>query len=162
MEIQLTMVPMANEVREADVLEVFERHHTHYEVHPYYVVLDQRPAGGRPVEQRIQAGFDVDLYGTLEREQVPVFHGEEARIVISHCRMIAQQIQAKIGRQCTIEVIPSEDSIVLDTHHHLDPEALLRIRISHERGLDQPKGPAEEEALKALQEALQAVQVKQA
>jgi hypothetical protein len=151
---------MANDVRELDVHEVLERHHARFEVLPYYVMVDQRSVGRPPVEQRIQAGFDVELYGTLEHEQFPLFHGEEGLTVVNHCKMIAQRIQSDVGHQCTIQVIPCFDSIILDTQHHFQPQAMLRIRICHQRGMDQPKGPAEEQALKALQDALHALQVK--
>jgi hypothetical protein len=31
---------------------------------------------------------------------------------------------------------------------------MMQIRISHDRGMDQPAGPSEEQALKAVREAL--------
>jgi hypothetical protein len=62
---------MATDVHKADIHDVLERYHVRYEVRPYYVVLDQRPAGAPSVERRIQAGFNVDLYATLEKS-VPV------------------------------------------------------------------------------------------
>jgi hypothetical protein len=150
---------MASDVREADIHEVLERHHTRYEVRPYYAELDQPSAGARPAEQRIQAGFDVDLYGTLETMQLPLFGSKEGRMVVNYFETIAQRIQSKIGQHCTIEVIADTDSLVLDTHQHFRPEAMLRIRISHARGLDQPEGPSEEQALKAIQETLHELEV---
>src|SRR5260370_20409502 len=147
-----------SDVREAYVHEVLEQHHARYEVRPYYVVLDQRPAGAPPREQRIQAGFDVDVYGTLEREQLPLYRSEGARTVVNYFQTIAQQIQSKVGQQCTIEVIPYADSMILDTHQHFQPQAMLRIRISHDRGLDQPEGPPEEQALMAIRETLHALE----
>ena len=145
---------MASNVRELDVREVLEAHHVRYEVRPYYVVFDQRPANAPPKAQKVQAGFDVDLYGFLEKEQLPLFHSEGARKVVKYFETVAQQISSKVGNSCTIEVIPYADSIVLDTHQHLQPEVMLRIRISHDRGLDQPQGPAEEQALLAVRETL--------
>ena len=68
---------MATDVREADVQEVLEQHHARYEVQPYYVILDQRPAGVPPIEQKVQSGFDVNLYGVVEKEQLPVFRSDE-------------------------------------------------------------------------------------
>jgi hypothetical protein len=38
---------------------------------------------------------------------------------------------------------------------------MLRIRISHDRGLDQPEGPAEEQALRAILESLRELKVRQ-
>ncbi|MGO9260569.1 MAG: hypothetical protein ACLQU1_30305 [Bryobacteraceae bacterium] len=43
--------------------EIFVRHHAHYEVSPYYTVLDVRTPGAAPRPKSIQAGFDVDVFG---------------------------------------------------------------------------------------------------
>jgi hypothetical protein len=153
---------MESDVRELDVHEVLESHHVRCEVRPYYVVLDQRPAGAPPKGQKVRAGFDVDLYGVLENETLPLYHSEEARRVVKHFETVAQEIQSKVGNHCTIEVMPYADSIVLDTHQHFQPEVMLRIRISHDRGLDQPQGSAEEQALIAVREALLGLGVRQA
>ena len=67
-----------------------------------------------------------------------------------------------VGQQYTIEIIPYVDSLVLDTHEHFQPEVMLRIRISHGRGLDQPEGPPEEKALNAIRETLHELEVRQA
>jgi len=153
---------MGSDVRELDVHEVLQSHHVRCEIRSYYVVLDQRPAGAPPKEQKVQAGFDVDLYGVLENEKLTLYYSEEARGVVKHFETVAQEIQSRVGNHCTIEVIPYADSMVLDTHQHFRPEVLLRIRISHDRGLDQPEGPAEEQALIAVREALLEVGVRQA
>src|SRR5258708_5364719 len=153
---------MAADFREAGIYEVFEQHHLPYEVRPYYVILDRRPAGAPPIEQKVQAGFDVDLYGALEKAQLPLYRSEGARMVVNYFEAVAQEIQSKAGQHCTIEVIPYEDSLVLDTHERFRPQVMLRIRISHARGLDQPEGPSEEQALEAMRETLHRLEVKEA
>lgn len=153
---------MASDLREADVHGVLERHHVRYEVHPYYVVSERRPVAAPPVDQRVQAGFDVDLFGTADKLQLPRFHSEEGHTVVHYFEVVAREVQSKIGQQCTIEVIPYVDSLVLDTHEHLQPEVMLRIRISHCRGLDQPEGSAEEQALTAIRDVLHSLEVRQA
>jgi hypothetical protein len=40
-------------------------------------------------------------------------------------------------------------TVVIDTRRRFQPEGMIRIRITHTRGLDQPCGPPEETALKA-------------
>jgi hypothetical protein len=145
---------MTPDVRKADIHEVLERYHVRYEVRPYYVIWDQRPEGAPPVQQKVQAGFDVDLYGAHENYQVPRLDSEDARTVIDYFESLAREIQSAAGQHCTIEVIPCPDSLVLDTQKHFQPQVMLQIRISHERGLDQPAGPSEEQALKAIRETL--------
>jgi len=152
---------MASDVREVDIHEVLERHQVRYEVRPYYVVLDQRPVDAPPIQQRVQAGFDVDLYGTLEKEELPLFQSEGARRVVDYFETIAKEIQLKVGHKCTIEIMPFIDSLVLDTHQHFQPQAMLRIRISHARGLDQPEGSPEEQALITIQGRLRELKVRE-
>jgi hypothetical protein len=153
---------MTPDVREADVHGVLERHRVRYEVHPYYVVSERRPVGAPPVDKRVRAGFDVDLFGTVDEMQLPRFQSQEGRTVVQYFEGVTRELQSKIGHQCTIEVIPGVESLVLDTHEHLQPEVMLRIRISHDRGLDQPEGPPEEQALAAIRDTLHKLGVRQA
>ena len=154
---------MASEVREADIHALLEERHVRYEVRPYYIVFERRPAGAAPVDQKIQAGFDVDLYGTLDKIQLPLFRSEEAHKIVDYFEKVAQEIQSKAEQHRTkVEVMPDEDSLVLDTKQHFQPEVMLRIRITHARGLDQPGGPSEEEALNRIREVLQELDVRQA
>jgi hypothetical protein len=153
---------MPTDVREADIHAVLEQHHVHYEARPYYVVLDQRPAGAPAIVTKVQAGFDVNLYGALENEQLPLYRSEGGRMVVNYFETVAQEIQSKAGQHCTIEVIPSTDSLVLDTHQHFCPQAMLQIRISHCRGLDLPAGTSEEQALEAIRQTLQKMGVREA
>ena len=151
-------------VSEAEVHAALERHHVRYEVRPYYVVWEQRVPGGRAVDQKIQAGFDVDLYGTLGKVQLPLFlESKEAHNVVDYFRMVAHEIQSKIEKHdTTVEVMPYENSLILDTQRHFQPEAMLRIRISHERGMNQPAGLPEEQALNGIREMLHGLKVKEA
>ena len=144
---------MATDVRNAEIHEILDRYHVRYEVRPYYVVWDQRPEGREPIEQRVNAGFDVDLYGALEKPQFPLFHTDDARAVVNYFESLAHEVQESVGQQCTIEITPSQ-SLVLNPQEHFQSQAMLQIRISHERGLDQPAGPPEQEALKQIREAL--------
>ena len=148
---------MASEVREADLHEILERHQVRYEVRPYYVVPE--PGSGR----KIQAGFDVFLYGTLDKMRLPLFGDAEGNKVVDYFQTAAEQIQSKREKyHTTVEVMPCGDSLVLDTHHHFRPEAVLQIRIGHDRGLDDPAGPSEEQALDEIHEILHELGVRQA
>jgi hypothetical protein len=144
---------MATDVRKPAIQEVLEKYHVRYEVCPYYVVWDQRPESAPEVSQRVQAGYNVDLYATLEKYQFPLFRTEDARMVLDHFGSLAQEVQSAAGQHCTVEIIPYQ-SLVLDAQKHFQPEAMLEIRISHERGIDQPAGASEEQALKAVRVAL--------
>jgi len=154
---------MESDSREADVREVLKRHDARYEVRPCYEMVDLHPVGAPAIAQRVQSGFDVDLYGTLlEKEHLPLYEIEGAGTVLDYFAKVAQNIQSDIGQHCTVRVITYSDSLVLDTGHDLRPEIMLRIRIGHTRGLDQAEGPAEEQALKAIRQVLGELEVKEA
>src|SRR5260370_25879183 len=120
---------MATDVREADIHEVLEQHHARYEVRPYYVILDQRPAGAPPIEQKVQAGFDVNLYGALEKEQLPLYRSEGARRVVNYFEAVALEIEANAGQHWNIEGTPYTDSLVPATTTHLHPQSILQLPI---------------------------------
>jgi hypothetical protein len=142
---------MSSDVHRVDIHDVLERHQVRYEVRPYYVAPR--------TEQKVQAGFDVNLYGTLATWRLPLYGSEEGRGIVEYFESVARKIQSKVGHLCTVEIIPESDSLILDPQHHFRPQAMLRIRISHDRGLDQPGGPAEEQALKAIRETLRELEV---
>jgi hypothetical protein len=145
---------MSSNISKVDIPDVLQRHQARYEVHSFYVAS---PSG-----KKVQAGFDVDLYGNLETWHLPLYSSEEGHRVVDYFESVAQEIQSNVGHDCTVEVIRDSDSLILDTQHHFRPEAMLRIRISHDRGLDQPAGPAEEQALNAIRETLHELKVREA
>jgi hypothetical protein len=147
----------------SNVRELMEGRHVHYEVSPYYVLLEERPSGARPTQRRVKAGFDVDLYGSIEKGRPPLSDrgDEQVRLTLGYLEDAAREIQEKIGKHCEIEIIPFEASVVLDTHEDLKPEAMLRIRITHSRGLAQPEGQPEEQALHEIREKLHELGVRE-
>jgi hypothetical protein len=154
---------MESEIREADVHEVLKRHDARYEVRPCYEMCDLHPVGASAIAQRVQSGFDIDLYGTLlEKEKLPLYEIEGAGTVLDYFAKVAQDIQSRIGQHCTVEVITYSDSLVFDTGHDFRPEIMLRIRIGHTRGLDQAEGSPEEQALEAVRQVLHDLDVREA
>jgi hypothetical protein len=137
---------MTSDARETEIHQLLERHDVKYEVRPYYEVLLLNPVGAPPIDKKVQAGFDVNLYGRLETEHFPLYSSEGAHKAVRYFEELAHDIESNIGQHCTVQVIP-DDSLVLDTRHNLRPEAMLTIRIAHCRGMGQPEGPAEEQAL---------------
>ena len=152
---------MTPDVRYADLRELLAGYRVWYEVRPYYVVLDQRPPGASLIQRKLQSGFDVNLYAVLQTAQFDLDRNQDARMVRSRFSSAAKEIQSQVGQNCTVEVIPYGESVILDTHEHFQPEAMLQIRISHCRGLDQPAGPAEEQALNLLRERLHDLKITQ-
>jgi hypothetical protein len=126
-----------------------------YEVSLYYVVDEERPVG-RPVSmKRIQAGFDVNLYGlgavTPLRLDV-----DDARFhsMLEELEQLASEVVPEHSESTNITITPFEDSLVLDTHRDLAPAASVRIRITGARNGFDREGNAEERVLSRIRTKL--------
>ena len=140
-----------------EVRRVIEDHQAFYEVTPYYVLFEER-SQGHPSNRRVQAGFDVDVFGIVKGPAPQP--SPEYELVYQALSRLAEEIRPPASDGCSIEVIPLASRVILDPKLHFQPEATLRIRIAHSRGLDQPAGPAEERTLQKLQEQLRSLGVK--
>jgi len=136
---------------------LIQQHHAFYEVSPYYVVLEESHGKPRSSTLRIQAGFDIDVYGARtngEPEPSPDYaQGIEA------LQKIAESTAHHTSDSCSVEIIAFPSTVILDAKNHLQEEAILRIRVSHYRGLDQPAGPAEQRALDEIEKQLRSLGV---
>jgi hypothetical protein len=130
-------------------------HDAFYEVMPYYVTLEQGHGTPAAKTQRIQAGFDVDVYGikTSEEPSLPERSPDYALIHESFLEL-AKTVSSHSTEGCTVDVIPFGSTVILDTKKNLQEEATLRIRITHCRGLDQPAGPPEQRTLEEVEKEL--------
>jgi hypothetical protein len=135
-----------------------EEYRAFYEVLPYYVFLEEEH-GSRTDKstRRIQAGFDVDIFGMNIRNEVEV-PGPDSDYALAYTEL--QKIADNISRRhssdaCSLSVIPFAERAVLDSRSHARVQAMLRIRISHSRGLDRPAGVSEQYALKEVETQLQ-------
>ncbi len=144
-----------------DARQIFTRHSAHYEVSPYFVVLDVRTFGVPPSHRRIHAGFDVALYGTgFDHGSALSFENGELRATLNELCAACRKVVAPATEYCRIEIIPYEATLILNVKSHFEPEALLRIRITHSRGLDQPAGASEERARADVGDRLESLGVK--
>jgi hypothetical protein len=137
-----------------------KEHHAFYEVLPYYVVIEERHGTLPAANRRVQAGFDVEIYGVNIKGELgsprpdPVYALGHAGL-----QKIAETASHRTSGSCYIEVIPFYSRVVLDNRNDAKPEAMFRIRISHYRGLDQPAGLPEHEAPKDVESQLHALGV---
>lgn len=137
-----------------DVRELVKEHHPFYEVLPYYLVVLENP-GKLPAKTRtIRAGFDIDIYGvnTKNEQALP---GQDYASGCAELQKLTQDISHQISHACSIEVISFPSRMVLGGSGHSEVEAMMRLRISHCGELDQPAGPTEEHALRAVENHLQ-------
>jgi hypothetical protein len=141
-----------------NIREFIDRHRVSYEVLPHYVLLEYRPAGANPTSRRIQAGFDIDVYGIKTGPESPPT--PEYELAFEMLTRAAETILAKTDDSCSIEVIPYTSTVILDTKMHFQALGMLRITITHSRGLDQPAGAAEQHALKEMEDRLKSLGVR--
>jgi hypothetical protein len=142
-----------------NVREVVQQQHAVYDVSPYYILYEDRPKGATAAtRRRIQAGFDIDVYVIkTSREPGP---SPEYGLVYAALRDLVQAIMPRNGDSCIIQIIPFASTVFPDTRRQLQSRAMLRIRVTHGRGLDQPSGVPEERALKEVQQELHELGVK--
>src|SRR5208283_2833553 len=123
-----------------------KEHHAFYEVSPYYVEIEEGPGGLPATTPRVHAGFNVDVYGVRtnddEPEPPPL---EKYTLGYAELQMMAERVYQHTSDTCFLEVIPFPFAIVDGRDGKV--EAMIRLRISHLRGLDQPAGPPEQRAL---------------
>ena len=137
------------------IRELIKEHHAYYEVLPYYVLTDGGSGSPAGSTHRIQAGFDIDIYGARTDNLLPS-DSPKYELGYLELRKIAEETSHHIEESCSVEVISFPSSISFDTQNHFQSRAMLRIRISHWRGLDQPADQPEAHALQEVERELQA------
>lgn len=143
-----------------DITSLAKEHHAFYEVLPYYVFFEERHGSPTARNRKIQAGFDVDVYGVNIKDELE-FPGSDPDYVLSFARLqeIAEEISHHASSSCFLEVTSFPEIIVFDSRKKDMVEAMFKIRISHRRGLDQPAGKPEEHALDELVKRLRGLSV---
>jgi hypothetical protein len=142
-----------------DLRTVVQEHRAFYEVLPYYIVVDDTNAGLSLTTRRVHAGFDVDIYGeSLKKELVIPGPDSDYTLSYSELQKVAQEVSRHATDSCSLEVLEFPETVYFDLRRHA-PEALLRVRISHCRGLNEPAGLSEQRALAELEKELKSLGV---
>ena len=138
-----------------DIRSLLKEHHAFYEVSPYYVLLDERPVGLPATTRRVQAGFNVDVYGIRTEDNEPAMPPpHEYALGYAELQKLAERVSQHATDSCSLEVIPFPSTAIIDSRNHGQVEAMIRIQISHERGLNQPAGSPEQRALEEVEREL--------
>jgi len=135
-----------------NIHELIKQHHAFYQVLPYYIMVQIMVQEERThaTTKRIQAGFDIDVYGIKpSHEQHP---GRDYVLGYVALEKLVETILPQTGESCSVEVIPFPSEVVFDAKRQFQEEGMLRIRITH-KGL-QPAGKPEEHVLKEIKERL--------
>jgi len=131
------------------IRETIESHHCFCEVLPYYIIAENRPLEGAVSVRRVQAGFDLDIYGVkaIHQPDPPA----EYWLVYTKLKEIVDAVRHENKHACFIDLIPFGSTTVLDTKNHLQPMAMLRIRVAHNGDIHEPAGAAEQQAIQAIE-----------
>ena len=136
-----------------DLSSLVDAHHAFYEVSPYYIVLGEKPGSPSGKTRTIQAGFDVDIFGVNTNEE-PMLPGPDYALSYAEIKRLVEAISRQTTDSCSLQVIAFPDRVTFGGPSHTEAEGMLRIRISHHRGLDQPYGLPEEQSLRELEKQL--------
>jgi len=138
----------------SDIRQLFQRHQAFYEIQPYYVMVDG-PSDNEM--KKVHAGFDIDICGVrTEPDPWPPPDYINAAHVLQDT---VRRILPHTSDLCELEVIPFHSSVFLDCHHRFRQQGILRIRITHCRGLRLPSAEPELSALDEVEQELQALGV---
>lgn len=140
-----------------NIRSLIEEHHAFYEVMPYYAPADKEHVNA--AAQRVQAGFNVDIYAvrTIDDEPVPP-PPDEYGIGWAELQHIADAVSELLADCCSLEVIPFPSVAIIDGRDG-EVESLLRLRISRRTGVDEPIGAPEQQALEEIEKKLRTLGV---
>lgn len=141
------------------VQQLIEKYHAFYDVSPYHLVVEEGHGSPSATRRIIHAGFDLDVHGLSNKSELDLPPSAEYAFGFSEFKKIADTVSSQAG-ECSIEVIAIPATVFFEAREQFRPEAVVRIRISHCRGIDQPSGLPEQHALKQVEERLQALGVR--
>jgi acetylornithine deacetylase/succinyl-diaminopimelate desuccinylase-like protein len=139
-----------------NVRQLVEEHHVYYEVLPYYVVIEEGHGSAKVTTHRIQAGFDVDVHGLHSQSELGLPSTSDYTLGYTELKKVAESV-SHLAADSSVEVMPFASTVFLEASKHFHPGGMIRIRISHRRGLDQPAGLPEHRALQEVEKQLQAL-----
>ena len=136
--------------------ELIEKYHVYYEVLPYFVLVEEQHGSRKDqTKRRIQSGFDVDVYGVSDKDGMEMPPQPDYLVGYAELKRIADVVSQ--SSQCAVEVIPFRSATFIDTSRRFRSQALIRIRITHVGGVEQPAGLPEQHALEEVEKQLQAL-----
>ena len=140
------MVAENSEDRIHQLKELAQKHRVYYEVWPETLMV-----GG----QRTKVGFALELYGTHAHGETKLLPGCSICVeTFRDLRKIAGWIIPKEERASYHDIEPFDHAIRERPSHNLRPEVVLKIKILHKHGFDQPVDSCEERCLKEMHEKL--------
>lgn len=138
--------------------QLITKYHAFYEVSPYNIVIEEGHGSSTATRHIVQAGFDVDVHGVSDKSELEPPPSGEYALGYAELKRIADGVSQNAS-ECSIEVIPFPSTVFSDARRPFQSEAVLRIRIEHQGGVDQHAGLAEQHALQDVEKQLQGLGV---
>lgn len=133
--------------------QLVTKYHAFYETAPYNIVVEEGHGSPTATRHIIQAGFDVDVHGVSNNGELKIPPAAEYGFGYTELRKIADAVSHH-RRECSIDVIAFPSTVFSDPRRHFQSEAVFRIRISHNGGIDQHAGLPEQQALEEVEKQL--------
>ena len=141
------------------IQQLVKEYHVFYEVLPYHVLIEEGHGSPKATKRIIQAGFDVDVHGLSNKNELELPPPGEYALGYWGLKKIIDTVSHDAS-ECSIEVIPFPEAVFSEAREQFRPEARVRIRISHRRGIDQPVGLPEQHALEEVEKQLQGLGIR--
>jgi len=140
---------MDKSVSEAGVRDLVQRYQVCWETYKEEALVT---CGVRAI------GFGIDLFGTHEPGIEHVSPGcEHCKRVQSALKQIAEWILPREERPSMYEVSVEDQSLIYSPQRRNRPDVLVRIRILHRSGFEQPIDDCEVRCLKEMEQTLLAL-----
>jgi hypothetical protein len=138
-----------------EILELLvKKYRVFYEVSPCSELIEDAHGSAAATRHIVQAGFDVDVCGLSNKDTTELPPPGDYALGYAALEKIADGV-AQHASECSIDVIPFASTAFSEPHSSRS-EAVIRIRISH-RGIPQPVGLPEQQALEELERQLQSL-----
>ena len=135
-----------------DLRSMVAEHHAFYEVLPQYVLVEQGHGSSTARMVKVQSGFDVEIYGANIKDDLAMpGHDPDYALGCAALQEVTDNVSRLASGSCFLEIISFPSTVVIDNRSGSKVEGMFRIRISHRRGLDQPAGRPEQQALEQVE-----------
>ncbi len=136
-----------------DLRELAHKHKVCYEVYPEYTFVH---------DEKVQSGFDVELYGVREQDAMRLTPGDKSsHLVYSDLRDIAHFALPTESDGNEYRIEPFDCALHESTRHHLRPEVVCTIGVTHPDGT-LVQDPANDACLASIETKLKGLDIPRA
>ena len=147
------MVSESSKDRTHQLKALAQKHRVCFEVWPETLMVKG---------QKTKVGFELELYGSHSHGETKLLPGCSICVeTFRDLRQIAEWILPKEERDSYYDIEPFDHAIREVPSHNLRPEVILKVKILHKHGFDQPVDACEERCLKEMKKNLAELGVRQ-